>query len=230
MLGLSPSAAEKMYEDYWDAVPPLKQLRDDLVKEWERVDKEYIVAIDGRKLRARSPHSLINLLFQSAGAIMAKWAVVRIAERLEKLGILGNPFVDSKDAVKVYQMIVYHDEVQYALHKSLVPKITSFYHEDVQKEYLAQVQAWKESDKETKKPANPFEKAAEEFLANNITDDPLNQFSDIGHTDEGIYYVTHPNDVSQTIIKAIDEVVSYHDLEVPLGMAWITGLNWKMCH
>ena len=108
MLGLSPSEADQMYEDYWDAVPPLKKLRDDLVAYWERVDKDHIVGIDGRKLRARSPHSLINLLFQSAGAILAKWAIVRIAERLEKENLLGNPFIHTKDEVKVWQMIVYH--------------------------------------------------------------------------------------------------------------------------
>ena len=231
MLGLSPAEAEKMYEDYWDAVPPLKKLRDDLVAYWESVDRDHIVGIDGRKLRARSPHSLINLLFQSAGAILAKWAVVRIAERLENLGLLGDPFTHKKDDVKVWQMIVYHDEVQYAVHKSLLPNIASFFHPDVQKQYEDQVKVWKENGKNPKeKPSNPFEKAAEDYIEQHTTDDPLLQFSDVGHTDEGIYYVTQPNMVSQTIIKAIDEVVQYHTLEVPLGIAWITGLNWKMCH
>lgn len=231
MLGLSPSEADQMYEDYWDAVPPLKKLRDDLVAYWERVDKDHIVGIDGRKLRARSPHSLINLLFQSAGAILAKWAIVRIAERLEKENLLGNPFIHAKDEVKVWQMIVYHDEAQYAVHKSLLPQISSFFHPEVQKEYEQQVDIWKENGKNPKeKPSNPFEKAAEDYIEQHTTDDPLEQFSDIGHTDEGIYYVTHPNIVSRTIIKAIDEVVQYHNLEVPLGIAWITGRNWKMCH
>lgn len=231
MLGLSPSEAEAMYEDYWDAVPPLKKLRDDLVAYWENVDRDHIVAIDGRKLRARSPHSLINLLFQSAGAIMAKWAVVRVAEQLEKKGLLGNPFRDTKEDVKVWQMIMYHDECQYALHKSLLPEITSFFHEEVQKDYLDQMQIWKDEGENPKtEPKNPFEEAAKKFIKQNTTDDLLLQYSDIGHTDEGIYYVTHPNVVSQTIIKAIDEVVQYHNLEVPLGIAWITGLNWKMCH
>ena len=108
MLGLSPAEAEKMFNDYWDAVPPLKELRDNLVKYWEKVDRDHIIGIDGRKLRARSPHSLINLLFQSAGAILAKWSVVRIAELLEEQGLLGNPFEHTTDEVKVWQMIVYH--------------------------------------------------------------------------------------------------------------------------
>ncbi len=230
MLGLSPAEAEKMFNDYWDAVPPLKELRDNLVKYWEKVDRDHIIGIDGRKLRARSPHSLINLLFQSAGAILAKWSVVRIAELLEEQGLLGNPFEHTTDEVKVWQMIVYHDEVQYAVHKSLIKNV-SFYNEAVDADYKERLKAWKEAgaDKKTK-PANPFEEAAEHFIETNKSDDPLEQFSDIGHTDKGIHYVTTPNVVSRTIIKAIDDTVKYHNLKVPLGIAWITGLNWKMCH
>jgi len=230
MLGLSPAEAEKMFNDYWDAVPPLKELRDNLVKYWEKVDRDHIIGIDGRKLRARSPHSLINLLFQSAGAILAKWSVVRIAELLEEQGLLGNPFEHTTDEVKVWQMIVYHDEVQYAVHKSLIKNV-SFYNEAVDADYKERLRAWKEAgaDKKTK-PANPFEEAAEHFIETNKSDDPLDQFSDIGHTDKGIHYVTTPNVVSRTIIKAIDDTVKYHNLKVPLGIAWITGLNWKMCH
>lgn len=93
------------------------------------------------------------------------------------------------------------------------------------------METWKANGKDKKtEPSNPFEVAAAEFIKQQTTGDPLMQFSDIGHTDEGAYYVTHPNVVSQTIIKAIQDVVSYHDLEVPLGISWITGLNWKMCH
>lgn len=110
MLGLSPADAEKMYNAYWDAVPSLKSLRDRLTAYWEGVDKDHIVAIDGRKLRARSPHSLINLLLQAAGAILMKWAVVRTAQLLEEQNLLGNAFEHSKEDVKVFQMIVYHKQ------------------------------------------------------------------------------------------------------------------------
>ena len=108
MLGLSPSDAEAMWHAYWDAVPPLKELKEVLTTYWEATGKDYVLGIDGRKLRARSPHSLINLLFQGAGAIMAKWAVVRIAQRLEEQGLLGDPFLHSTTDVKVWPMIVYH--------------------------------------------------------------------------------------------------------------------------
>lgn len=108
MLGISDEEAEKMWADFWDSVAPLKELRDKLTEYWEATDKAYIPGIDGRKIRVRSQHSLINALFQSSGAISAKWCIVRIAQKLEEQGLLGDPFLHTKEDVKVWQMIVYH--------------------------------------------------------------------------------------------------------------------------
>lgn len=237
MLGLSPRAAEDMWQAYWDAVPPLKELKEVLTNYWEATDRSFILGIDGRKLRARSPHSLINLLFQGAGAIMAKWSVVRIAQQLEEQNLLGDPFLHSTDQVKVWQMIVYHDEIQYALHKSLL-KVKSFFDPTVQKQYEEDVEAYKKAleeweqsarDSETKpkKVKNPFEEQAKQWMKDNPID---GQYSDIGHLDSGLHYVTLPNVVSETILKAIDEAVQERKLKVPLGISWITGSTWYHCH
>lgn len=51
-----------------------------------------------------------NSLFQSGGAICAKWSTVRIAEELEKQNLLGDPFIHSKDDIKVFLMIQYHKQ------------------------------------------------------------------------------------------------------------------------
>ena len=48
------------------------------VKDCQKQSKEtgYIIAIDGRKLVSRSPHSALNLLLQgSAGVVAKKWMV-----------------------------------------------------------------------------------------------------------------------------------------------------------
>jgi hypothetical protein len=237
MLGLTPKDAENMWQAYWDAVPPLKELKEVLTNYWEATDKDFVLGIDGRKLRARSPHSLINLLFQGAGAIMAKWSVVRIAEYLEEQNLLGDPFLHTKEDVKVWQMIVYHDEIQYALHKSLL-KVKTFFDPATQAEYEAQVKEYKEQVKlweeagenpetKPKKIKNPFEAQAEKWMEENPTD---SQYSDIGHLASGLHYVTLPNVVSKTILKAIDATVQEHNLRVPLGISWITGSNWYHCH
>ena len=236
MLGLTDEAAEKMWGDFWDSVKPLKELRDKLTEFWEATEKAYIPGIDGRKIRVRSQHSLINALFQSAGAIAAKWCIVRVAQKLEKLGLLGDPFKHTKEDVKVWQMIVYHDEAQYALHKSLI-KVKSFFDPQIQAQYEKDIADWKvqyaeweasgAEGEEPKEPSNPFEKQAEQWMKDNPVD---GLYSAIGHTDSGLHYVTLPNIVSETILEAIDETVKEHDIRVPLGIEWITGKNWYMCH
>ena len=115
MLRIPLKEAERLYEAYWDAVPALKELKERVEAFWKKTGKQYILGIDGRKLYVRSQHSLINLLFQSAGAICVKYTLVGINRRLEELGMLGHPLVDTEEdmASKVYQMIAYHDECQY---------------------------------------------------------------------------------------------------------------------
>lgn len=110
MLGLSPEEAEKMYNKFWDAVPALKELKQRVETYWEGTDRDHIVAIDGRLLRARSAHSLLNLLFQGSGAIAVKWATVLVAQNLDAIGILGDPFKHSDKEGKIFQMIVYHKQ------------------------------------------------------------------------------------------------------------------------
>lgn len=239
MLGISTEEAEKMWSDFWDSVEPLKMLRDKLTAFWEATEKSYIPGIDGRKIRVRSQHSLINALFQSTGAILAKWCIVRTADKLEKLNLLGDPFLHTKEDVKVWQMIVYHDEAQYALHKSLI-KVKSFFDPTLQTEYEethskweTAFAEWEESTDENKpakgpkEPPNPFEEQAKQWMKDNPID---GLYSAIGHTDSGLHYVTLPNIVSETILEAIDETVTEHDVRVPLGIEWITGKNWYMCH
>lgn len=119
MLGLTPQAAEKMYNDYWDAVPSLKFLKASLEKFWLASDKKHVAALDGRILTARSKHSLLNVLLQSGGSLVMKYAVLRLTQLLEERGLLGNVLEDSEleGRDKAYQCIVYHDEVQIAIPK-----------------------------------------------------------------------------------------------------------------
>lgn len=115
MLRISLKEAERLYVAYWEAVPALKELKDRVEAYWKKTGKQHILGIDNRKLHVRSPHSLINLLLQSAGALCVKYTIVGVARSLEEKGLLGNPFEDTFEDYKkkVYQMIVYHDECQY---------------------------------------------------------------------------------------------------------------------
>lgn len=66
----------------------------------------YLKGLDGRLLYTRSIHSALNLLLQSAGAIICKYWIVRTEERLLNLGL---------DHGKDFQLMAWvHDEQQIA--------------------------------------------------------------------------------------------------------------------
>lgn len=121
MLKISDAEAKRMFDLYWEGVPALKELSTRVESFWNSTGKKYILAIDKRKLFVRSKHSLVNLLFQSTGALIMKYGNLETAKRLDELGILGDPFFDTRDAKKIFQMIIYHDEAQYDVHPDLIP-------------------------------------------------------------------------------------------------------------
>ena len=120
MLGLPEAKTKQLFNDFWEAVPALKQLKDKVEVYWEAHGKTYVPGLDGRLLQTRSKHSLINVLFQSGGAIMAKWSAVLAAQEMERDGILGNPFEDTIKEQKAWWMIHMHDEQALAVHPKLM--------------------------------------------------------------------------------------------------------------
>ena len=160
---------------------------------------------------------------------------------MEKQNLLGDPFIHSKDDIKVFLMIQYHDEVQYAVHKSLL-KVKSFFDKSIYDEYLLQLEEYKEKQKmweengkvgdNPKEPKQPFEQQAEQWIKDNPID---GQYSAIGyiHKDtpfKGLHYVTLPSPVSEIIINSIDSVVNELNVRVSLSIEWITNTNWRGCH
>ena len=125
MLGITEAKGKQLFNEYWEAVPALKELKANLETYWKSTGNKYIMGLDGRRLVTRSKHSLINVLFQSGGAVVAKWSTVRIAQRMEEMGMLGNPFEYTEKDLKVWMMTAVHDEVQYAVHPKLM-KIKNF--------------------------------------------------------------------------------------------------------
>lgn len=109
MLNVSIEKGKELFDSFWEAVPALKMLRDNLLKHWEKNDKKWIKGIDGRKIFIRSPHSAINFLFQSSGVICAKYALVYLMEILEKKGYNVDCFKGTPD---IAELISYHDETQ----------------------------------------------------------------------------------------------------------------------
>lgn len=81
-------------------LPALGMLKD-AVEEKAKTQK-FIRGVDGRLLPCRSPHSALNTLLQSAGAIVVKKATVMWWKKLRAHGL----------ADKVRQVVHVHDEVQ----------------------------------------------------------------------------------------------------------------------
>jgi hypothetical protein len=122
MLSYTLDKAKKLYDDYWEAVPPLKLLKEAVENEWIASGKKSVPGIDGRRIVTRSQHSLLNALFQSAGVIAAKYTTVFAFEMFEEVGLKTNPFEGRPD---ICSMIEYHDECQLYINKSLA-KVATF--------------------------------------------------------------------------------------------------------
>ena len=117
MLNVPLEKGKELYDNFWEAVPALKQLKDNLTKHWETNDKKWIQGIDGRKIMVRSLHSLLNFLFQSGGVISAKYTTIFLMQELELLGYNIDPFISQPS---VCEMISYHDEAQLAVKNGII--------------------------------------------------------------------------------------------------------------
>lgn len=108
-MGIPLERAKQLYNDYWDAVPALKELKERLEKHWETNGKKWVLGIDGRKVYTRSAHSLVNAIFQNCGSLSAKYSLVFIHQKLEERGLWGDVFKrDIHSEPTVQQMIAYH--------------------------------------------------------------------------------------------------------------------------
>jgi hypothetical protein len=133
MFGFTEERAKEVVNSFWEGLKPLKQFKDDLLDYWEGTEKTFIPAIDGRKLMVRSPHSILNVCFQSCAVIYAKYVTVMLMERLEKVhGLCIDPFKGKPDACS---MIEYHDEMDMYTNPKLF-KFETFKEEEEAKEFV----------------------------------------------------------------------------------------------
>lgn len=121
-IGADLKTGETVFNAFWEAALPLAKLKDKLKEYWERQGgKKFILGIDGRKVPTRSPHAILNSLFQSAGVICAKRAMVIHDQLLKEHGLSVDFFEeDWRNKPFCQQLIAYHDEAQLEVSKSLV--------------------------------------------------------------------------------------------------------------
>lgn len=103
-MGVSVSLATKRFNDFWEHYAALNAFKQDLIKVWKSRGGQrggFLKGLDGRKLFARSEHSLVNLMIQSTGSVLVKTALVLIDKTISKYNL---------DA---HQIIFMHDEGQF---------------------------------------------------------------------------------------------------------------------
>lgn len=106
--------ARRLFNNFWRGSTALSALKDDLTAIWEsRGGKEggYLKGLDGRKLYPRSEHSIVNMLFQSAGSIVVKYATIHVDRQV------------TEEKLHAKQMLHFHDEFQYEVHKGSVERL-----------------------------------------------------------------------------------------------------------
>lgn len=109
-LGISKKEAKHRFEDFWRLNVGLGKLRELILKYAER---GRVPGLDGREIRIRSEHSALNAVFQSAGAIVMKVAMVFLDYWAKEEGLGFKKVIDMHDEseaevpdnqIQVYQM------------------------------------------------------------------------------------------------------------------------------
>lgn len=121
-IGSDLATGKLVFDAFWQAADPLNKLKERLKVYWETVgQKKFILGLDGRKVPTRSAHAILNSLFQSAGVLCAKRAMVIHDRKLKAEGLWVDFFKeDWKLRQFAQQLIAYHDEAQLEVSKNLV--------------------------------------------------------------------------------------------------------------
>jgi len=104
VVGCSETKAKRLFNAFWDNNTALDGFKKAITKYWKKNGSKYIKGIDGRKLTARSEHSLVNLYFQSTGSIAVKVAMLFMDKWARQRGL------------KSQQVMDFHDEYTYELY------------------------------------------------------------------------------------------------------------------
>lgn len=199
-IGSSLLEGEMVFDAFWNAALPLAKLKEALQKHWEKNDKKFIITVDGRKVPTRAAHAILNSLFQSAGVICAKRAMVRWKTLMVQEGLWVDFWTeDWKNKSFAIQMIAYHDEAQIEVTKDLV-KFKRF---------------------ATKEECKEFRKQQRE-LTGMI-------WSEEHEAPKGGWFVAYSKP-GELVVKAVEQTTEYYKLRVPLSADYVVGTSWADCH
>ena len=199
-IGSDLKVGQQVFDAFWEAAAPLKKLKDALQKHWESNDKKYILTIDNRKVPTRAAHAILNSLFQSAGVICAKKAMIIWERKLRENGLNVDFWAeDWKNKLWAQQMIAYHDEAQIEVSKKLV-KFKMF---------------------STKEEVNAFRK--EQYESQGLI------WAEAHESPKGGWFTAYSLP-GQLVVEAVKETTEFYKLNCPLSADYVLGTSWANCH
>ncbi|QIQ63808.1 putative DNA polymerase [Pseudomonas phage vB_PaeM_VL12] len=228
IVGCSMQEAQAIFDAFWEAASPLALLKTVLTDFWkEKGNKKFIVGIDGRQIPTRSEHALVNSLFQSAGVICAKVAMIMHDQKLMAEGLLVDFWKDDwKNKSYCQQLIAYHDESQLEVTKDLV-KFKMF-----SKEALGWQEMQHEDPEEQKKLQKKEDarcKALVQQWKDEMEESSGQIWSDIGESPKGGWFVGYSR-AGETAIEAVKAAGEHFKLRVDLSAGYMLGTTWGTCH
>ena len=108
LLGCSKRQAEKHWNNFWNGNTALNGFRIDLERALKK-NRGFVKGLDGRKIRIRSPHSLVNSIIQSGGSICVKAATVWTFWQCQRKGIRAHLILHQHDE---WQAEVHPDDIE----------------------------------------------------------------------------------------------------------------------
>lgn len=220
-IGSDMYTGQLVYDAFWEAAKPLALLKERLHDFWVKTGKKYILGIDGRKVPTRSPHAILNSLFQSGGVICAKRAMVIYDDLIEEEGLAVDFFVDDwKNKSFVQQMIAYHDEAQLEVTRDLV-EFKWFSKESLGWTQVDDEKEQEKIDKECIAKVNAW-KAEEEARTGKI-------WANVHESPKGGWFTAYsrPGELASLAVKKAGE---FYNLNVELTAGYDVGNSWSSCH
>lgn len=126
-LGKPEHEGKILYDKFWSTNKALGDFKKAVERFFESTGKKsFVPAIDGRRLQARSKHSLVNLLFQSCLAILMEYVCCLFDSRMGEIHLdeRGRPYYLYKGHI-VRRRTFTHDELQISCPSGIADEIGS---------------------------------------------------------------------------------------------------------
>lgn len=134
VMGVPENQGGEVLERFWSANKATKDLRDSVEEYWEVHGKKFLPAVDGRKLITRKKNALLNVLFQSCGAIAMDYAGCYMDSWLGGIKWDENdkPYYSYKGYI-VRRVIYMHDEYQYECSEEIAEEVSRMIEKAIEK-------------------------------------------------------------------------------------------------